>query len=83
MFANVTRQNLVKIADAYARARGISRSHVSKTFYGRGNFLDEFKRGRQSISIDKMDSILKAFREQWPDGAEWPFLPVVNMGRGS
>ena len=82
MIAHTARQNLVKIADAYGKATGLSRSGVSKAFYGRGSFLDDFRKGRQSISLDKLDSILAEFERRWPPDAEWPFLPAIRMMRG-
>jgi hypothetical protein len=77
--AKTARRNLIQIADAYAKATRVSRSHVSKAFYGRSNFLDEFARGTQTLSVDKLDEMVEAFRKQWPEGADYPLLPAIRM----
>ncbi len=79
--SHVVRQNLVKIVSAYCAATGSSRAAVSKRFYGRSDFLEEFRRGKQSISIDKLTEIIEALQKEWPPEAEWPMLPVIHMGR--
>ena len=81
MLAQIARQNLIKVADAYAAAKKMPRTAVSRQFYGRSDFLDEFRRGKQSISIDKLDEVVRAFRREWPEDAEWPLLPAIIMGR--
>ncbi len=62
------RRKLIAYADAYGKAKNLSRSQVSKRCYGRGNFLDEFKAGTQSPSLAIIDQILDYFREYWPEG---------------
>jgi hypothetical protein len=79
MLAKTARKNLIQIADAYGKATKRSRANISKAFYGRSNFLDEFQRGKQTLSVDKLDEMILAFREQWPEGADWPFLPAIRM----
>lgn len=78
--AGPIKQNLVKIADAYAAALGITRSQVSKQFYGRGSSLDEIVGPNgPSISVDKVDQMLEKFWKNWPAEAVWPMLPIVAM----
>ena len=79
MFAAIARKNLTTIADAYGKATGYSQSEISKRFYGRWSFFAEFRRGKQSISIDKLDEILARFRKEWPEDTEWPTLPIIRM----
>jgi hypothetical protein len=78
--AKLIKQNLVAIADAYAMATGKTRTQISKEFYGRGSSLDEMlKPGGPSISVDKVDDMLGAFRGKWPKEAIWPMVPVIKM----
>jgi hypothetical protein len=79
--AQIVRRNLCQITDAYAAATGTPRSVVSKRFYGRSSFLDEYRQGKQTITVDKLDGILRALRREWPDNADWPFLPAIFMDR--
>lgn len=75
------RTNLLAIAAAYRKATGLSLATVSARFYGNAGFLAEFKAGRQTISIDKLDGMVAKFHAEWPDGAEWPYLSAVLMDR--
>ena len=81
MLAQIARRNLCQIADEFARATGQPRSVVSKRYYGRSSFFDDLRKGKQSITVDKLDAILRAFRRDWPDNADWPFLPAILMDR--
>jgi len=81
MLAQIARSNLRQIAAAYGKAKGLPLSVVSKRLYGRSSFLDELHRGKQSITIDKLDEILRKLRRDWPDDADWPFLPAIFMDR--
>ena len=81
MFAETIVQNLVAIAEAYAKEAGKSISRVSKEFYGDGKFFEDLKAGKRSVSVDKADAILREFRSRWPDGAEWPDVHAVLMCR--
>lgn len=81
MLAQIARKNLRQIATAYGKAKGLPLSVVSKRLYGRSSFLDELHRGKQSITIDKLDEILRKLRRDWPNDADWPFLPAIFMDR--
>jgi hypothetical protein len=84
MIAQTIRKNIITTADAYAKVTGKSPSDVSRDFYGRGVFLADFARAEQSISIDKLDRVMKKFRRLWPRGKNgkplhFPVLDPVFM----
>lgn len=81
MIASICRENLVKIADTYARATRSSKPAVSKKFYGNAAFLDRFRRGEVSISIEKYDEIVSALIAGWPPKAKWPALRAIVFPR--
>ena len=85
MFAETCRENLIAVAAAYARARKkpMTLAQVSRKFYGSSAFLDEFKRGEKSITIDKLDEMLAAFHAAWPENGNWPTLRAVVIRRPS
>jgi hypothetical protein len=73
------RTNVLAIATAYQRATGLSLATISARFYGNAGFLSEFRSGRQTISIDKLEVMAGKFRKAWPDGAEWPYLGAMFL----
>jgi hypothetical protein len=73
------RKNLLAIADAYGAAMDLTRTEVSRRFYGRGSFLDDFSSGTQSISLDKLERMVQDFREKWPKKTDWPFTEAIYM----
>ena len=72
-------ENLIAIATAYGTATGKSRTSISKEFYGRGDFLENLQAGAHSLSLRKIDQILRRFRAEWPDGATWPDVKPILM----
>ena len=81
MFAGPVRKNLVAIARAYGEAEGVPLSTVSKRAYGNGSFLGQYAKGHGAISVEKVESMLAWFRANWPENADWPFLPAIFMDR--
>lgn len=75
--SSVCRHNLLTLARAYAKAKGISVDHVSKQFYGNGSFLRTFKSGAGSVSIAKFDGMIEAFKAKWPEKTPWPPLRIA------
>jgi len=75
------RTNLLAIVAVYRRATGKRLSAVSRKVYGNAAFLREFQRGRQSISLDKLDDVLDKLRQEWPNEAAWPFTNAIFMDR--
>lgn len=81
MFSKIVRDNLWAIAVAYRKATGKSLATISKDFYGRGNFLNNIKAGKHSLSVPQVDRVLAKFRQQWPDDAQWPMTRAIMMDR--
>lgn len=79
--ATEIRTNVLAIVAAYRRATGLSLATVSARFYGNAGFLAEFKAGRQTISVDKLEEMVGKFRNEWPGNAEWPYLGAVMFDR--
>jgi len=75
------RDNLLAIVGAYRRATGQRLSAVSRKFYGNASFLHDFRYGRQSLSLKKLDEMLDAMRQDWPEKAEWPGTGAIFMTR--
>ncbi len=89
MIEQTCRDNLIAIATAYAKAKGITLDAVSKQVYGKSAFLREFKAGARSVSLFTFDEIVAALRADWPPGASWPYVraalipPPKKIGRKS
>jgi hypothetical protein len=81
MIAKIVRQNLLAIVAAYRAATGKSMTQVSKEFYGNATFFEQLRRGRHSISVQKLDKMLGKIRARWPAGTRWPPTRMVGMGR--
>lgn len=71
--------NLIAIATAYARGKGISLRHVGKLAYGSTGFFEELQAGKRSVSLRKYDEMVGMFRAEWPDGTPWPRLRDVQF----
>ena len=87
MIAQTIRKNIGVVAHAYAEITGKSLSDVSREFYGRGVFLTDIANSDQSISIDKLDRVMRKFRTRWPRGQNgkpknFPVLEPVFMDKG-
>lgn len=74
-------KNLLAIAEAYAKGKGVSLSHVSKAFYGDGSFFDDLKAGKRSVGVEKLGQMVEQFRRDWPEGVAWPSVRAGLMTR--
>lgn len=81
MIDKTARKNLLIIVGVFARAKKISLSAVSRDLYGKGNFLADFRTGRQGMSFSTMARMLRKLAEEWPAGVEWPQTEPLSMGR--
>lgn len=79
MIEDTMRSNLKLIAKAYAKATGRSIGSVSREIYGQSAFLDAFFAGDQTVSISKMDEMLRKFAAAWPADQKWPLTRAVFM----
>lgn len=75
------RFNLLAVVAAYRKATGLSLATVSARFYGNAGFLSEYKAGRQTISVDKLEEMVAKFRQEWPQNAQWPYLSPIFLDR--
>jgi hypothetical protein len=75
----VVRQNLIAYARAYARGHGKKLSQVSREIYGNSNFLDQFRRGKVTVGLDKLDEMLDTLGTRWPDGVAIPYAAPMWM----
>lgn len=81
MFAKTCRQNLLTLISAFAKATGSTASAVGRRFYGSGDFIEQYRRGARSISIDRYDDMIAAIRAEWPPDAKWPLLRAIVIPR--
>ena len=65
------RYKLISVADAYASARGLSRSRVSTIVFNAGLALDRIASGRD-LNTGNWERAMRWFSENWPEGAVWP-----------
>lgn len=73
------KDNLLKIATAYAKAERVPLSTVGRRCYGNVNFFKLLRRG--AVTIRKIEEVLQWFRDNWPERADWPFVAPVFMSR--
>lgn len=81
LFEDTCRDNLLLIATAFAKARGITLDHVGKVYYGKRSFFGLFRRGKRSLSVRKYDEMIHRFAAEWPAGASWPITSVILLPR--
>lgn len=79
MIERTARANLIRIATVYAKATDSTLSTVSRRFYGKAQFLKDFKRGKVSMTLSNFDRLLAAFRKNWPSGVPWPETAPILM----
>lgn len=66
------KDHLLAVADAYAMARGLSRSRVSTIVLNRGATLDAIAAGTADITTGTYEKALAWFSDHWPADAAWP-----------
>lgn len=79
-FDQTVRDNLLAIAGAYARAEGVPLSRVARRCYGNVNFFANLRK-TGDVSAPTVEKTLSWFRKNWPENADWPFLPAIFMDR--
>lgn len=89
MIAEIARANISALIDGFTAGTGLSQAAASHKLYGNSSFFEQFRGGKQSISVKKLDDLIAAFRANWPAASEWPRLrpmlmpdkaPVVPLG---
>lgn len=81
MSERAIKDNLIAVAETYAKATNLSLATVSGHFHGNQAFLEDFKTGKRSIILSKLFEMLNRFRQEWPRGVKWPPTKSVRMGR--
>ncbi len=81
MFEKTSRENLLKLADGFAKATGLSLSTVGRRFHGNQAFFTKYRRGKCSLTVSKYDEMAASFKAEWPEGAPWPYLRPAMIGR--
>jgi hypothetical protein len=76
-------ENLLLIVAAYRKATKKSLNVISHEFYGRGDFFSNLKDGGKTIRLNKLSEMLDKFRDEWPEGAEWPITRPIFMSQKS
>lgn len=81
MIERTCRANLLAIAEAYARVEGLSLATVSRQFHGNQAFLGRLKSGKCSMTVPKLDEMVRSFISKWPKGARWPLTRAILFPR--
>lgn len=66
------KDQLLAVADAYARAVGLSRSRVSTIVLNRGATLEAIAEGRADVTTGTFEKALVWFSTRWPADLAWP-----------
>lgn len=62
---------LLSLAAAYAKARGLEESTVGRLCASDGRFFSNIRSGL-TFTVRKHDRVVGWFAENWPEGAPWP-----------
>ena len=68
----VLRDNIEVLAKAYAKAKGIKLTTVSRLVRGDPHFLADFIKGNISVTAKKYDEIVQWFEDNWIVGKHKP-----------
>lgn len=66
------KEELLSVSDAFAAARGVSRSRVSTIVLNRGSTLDAIAAGRADVTTTTFESAMLWFSVHWPADLSWP-----------
>lgn len=77
--AQVARDNLCILIDRFLQGSGMAESYASHKLYGNSNFFAEFRRGKKSITVQKLHELVEEFRQNWPAGSDWPDLRPMSF----
>lgn len=62
---------LLAVADAYCKARDISKSRVSTLIFNDGKKLGLIEDGKD-LATKNHERAMQWFSDRWPEGAAWP-----------
>lgn len=77
--AKIMRQNVVTLAKAFAEAKGLKLSTVSRMFHGDPQYLGNLVKGSYP-KVDKYDASMEFFMAHWPEGVERPIIVQIIVG---
>lgn len=73
MFSSMTlREQLVRLAQEYAEAKGLSLARVSAIVMNGGHVLPRLATGEVDITTTKLERAIAWFSKNWPDDRLWP-----------
>jgi hypothetical protein len=79
-------EDIIKIAQIYARHKNLKLPTVSTYVFGSGDMIRRLQAGRD-ITIGRATRAMQWFSDNWPDDATWPDdvprPPVTNTNRGA
>jgi hypothetical protein len=78
MSEEIMRQNMLAIAQTYASAKNQALPTVSKAFHGNQAFLGKYLAGEVAPTTETYWRMMDQFRQEWPEGVEWPKLAVIG-----
>lgn len=82
MSEKIMRENLFVVAQAYATAKGLALTTVSKQIHGNQHFLSKYIAGEISVQVQTYWLIVDRLRESFPTNASWPdTLDVPRLSR--
>lgn len=64
-------EQLIDLAERYARAKSLSLSTVSQYAGGQGRLFERLKNGSE-ITFGRAQRLVQWFSDRWPEEAEWP-----------
>jgi hypothetical protein len=65
------REQLVKLLEAYAAARGLSLARVSTIVFNHGTMHQRLVDG-SDITVGRLESAVLWLSTNWPEGVDWP-----------
>lgn len=66
------RQNLLRLAEAFAQAAGIGLPTLAQRSAGDWRFFDRLRDDEKTFTARKYDEVVEWFSSNWPDGMVWP-----------
>lgn len=65
-------EQLLVVARAFCKARGMSLSRASTLVFNDGKKLDAIAYRGSDLATARYEAAMRWFSESWPDGVDWP-----------
>lgn len=72
MIEPALRSNLIRCAEAYGAATGMSLWVVGKEIALDRSFFSDIQGGSRGVVASKYDAVMQEFSDRWPNGTDWP-----------